>query len=189
MDNTVGSLSEEEKEVILGCLLGDGYMRKKTNAHLQITHSIKQCDYVDWKYGILKNLVITPPKQYAGHAGRIGYRFFTRSLPVLTPFYNLFYQSGKKIVPVKIILRPLTLAVWFMDDGSKSWNSFYLNSQKFDTASQNNLIGALENLGITSSLHKDKEYFRLHINNKGSARFKEIIKPYVIASMQYKLLI
>lgn len=95
----------------------------------------------------------------------------------------------RKIVPVKIILRPLTLAVWFMDDGSRSWNSFYLNSQKFDLQSQNNLMRALERLKITSSLHKDKEYLRLHINNKGSIRFKKLVEPYVIASMRYKLLI
>lgn len=60
----MGSLSEEQKQVILGCLLGDGYMRKKTNAHLQITHSVKQSEYVDWKYKIFKDLVLTPPKQY-----------------------------------------------------------------------------------------------------------------------------
>lgn len=185
----MGSLSEEQKQVIFGCLLGDGYMRKKTNAHLQITHSVKQSEYVDWKYKIFKDLVLTPPKLYKGNAGRIGYRFFTRSLPALTPFYNLFYQNGRKVIPVEIILKPLTLAVWFMDDGSKSWNSFYLNSQKFNLQSQNNLIGGLWRLGITSSLHKDKKYFRLHINNKGSIKFKKLIKPYVIASMQYKLLI
>ncbi|MBI2594823.1 MAG: hypothetical protein HYW38_01000 [Candidatus Colwellbacteria bacterium] len=185
----MGSLSEEQKQVILGCLLGDGYMRKKTNAHLQITHSVKQSEYVDWKYKIFKDLVLTPPKQYKGNAGRIGYRFFTRSLPALTLFYNLFYQHGRKVVPVEIILKPLTLAVWFMDDGSRSWNSFYLNSQKFDLQSQNNLMKALECMGITSSLHKDKKYLRLHINNKGSIRLKKLIEPCVITSMQYKLLI
>jgi len=62
----VGSLSNIQKQVILGSILGDGYMRKKTNAHLQITHSYKQKDYVDWKYKILKNFVSSVPKKYDG---------------------------------------------------------------------------------------------------------------------------
>ena len=67
----MGSLSEFQQQLILGCVLGDGYMRKKTHAHLQITHSFSQKEYVDWKYQVLKNLVITPPKAYKGNGNRI----------------------------------------------------------------------------------------------------------------------
>lgn len=90
----MGSLSEIQQQLILGCVLGDGYLRKKTNAHLQITHSVKQKEYVDWKYQILKDIVITPPKTYRGNADRIGYRFFTRSIPELTVFYGRFYLKS-----------------------------------------------------------------------------------------------
>ena len=38
MDNTVGSLTEEQKSILIGCLLGDGTMRKKKNALLEINH-------------------------------------------------------------------------------------------------------------------------------------------------------
>jgi hypothetical protein len=126
----VGSLSEVQQNIILGCVLGDGYMRKKTNAHLQITHSLKQKEYVDWKYGELKNIVLTPPKSYKGNGKRVGYRFFTRSLPSLTRIHDDFYHDRVKRVPSNIVLKPLTLAVWFMDDGNKSRNSCYLNTQK-----------------------------------------------------------
>lgn len=183
----MGSLSEVQKQVIVGCVLGDGYMRKKTNAHLQITHSAKQSSYVDWKYQVLKNLVLTPPKRYFGNAGRVGYRFFTRSLPAFTQIYNLFYKDGHKVIPRGIILSPRVLAVWFMDDGAKSRNSFYINTQKFDTTSQNNLLDMLRKLGIVGNLHKDKQYFRVHIPKASAVKLVKIIRPHVIASMQYKL--
>lgn len=41
MDNTEGSLTEEQKQIIVGSLLGDGAMRIKTNALLEINHSIE----------------------------------------------------------------------------------------------------------------------------------------------------
>ena len=47
-DNTEGSLTEEQKQILIGVLLGDGSMRKKTHALLEINHSFKQKDYVDW---------------------------------------------------------------------------------------------------------------------------------------------
>ena len=97
----MGSLSEIQQQLILGCVLGDGYLRKKTNAHLQITHSVKQKEYVDWKYQILKDIVITPPKTYRGNADRIGYRFFTRSIPELTVQFNKKFRRAWNRIPIK----------------------------------------------------------------------------------------
>jgi hypothetical protein len=70
-----------QHQLVVGTLLGDGAMRCKTNALLEINHSAKQRAYVDWKYRHLADLVITPPKERCGNAGRIAYRFVTRSLP------------------------------------------------------------------------------------------------------------
>ena len=185
--NTVGSLSEKQKSLIEGCLLGDGYMRCKTNAHLQITHSINQKDYVDWKYLNLSEFVLTPPKSYKGNGKRIGYRFFTRSLPLFTSFYYRFYKDNK-IIPEDIKLTDLTLAVWYMDDGSKSGQSCYLNTQKFIFEDQEKLINILHGkYNLRANRDRDKQYFRLRFNFEDSRKFVRIIEPYVLPSMRYKL--
>ena len=59
MGNTVGSLTQFQKSIIIGSILGDGYLRiisGRNNAFLEINHSIKQKEYVDWKYLNLKNI-------------------------------------------------------------------------------------------------------------------------------------
>ncbi len=86
--NTVGSLSEDQRSLIEGSLLGDGAMRCKTNALLEINHGVQQRSYVDWKYQQLADLVRTPPKARKGDGTRIAYRFTTLSLPELTPFLS-----------------------------------------------------------------------------------------------------
>ena len=53
MGNTVGSLSEVLHAIVVGSLLGDGSMRGKTNALLEINHSVRQRSYVDWKFSHL----------------------------------------------------------------------------------------------------------------------------------------
>lgn len=67
--NTVGSLSEEQHSIILGSLLGDGAMRCKTNALMEINHSVSQEGYVRWKYQRLANLVNTEPRIRTGNGG------------------------------------------------------------------------------------------------------------------------
>ena len=134
MGNTVGSLSEVQHAIVVGSLLGDGSMRCKTNALLEINHSARQRSYVDWKFSHLADLVTTPPKRRAGNGGRVAYRFVTRSAPALTPYYRLFYAEGRKRVP-KLELDSLALAVWLMDDGCRSRNAVYLNTQQFDEQS------------------------------------------------------
>lgn len=183
----MGSLSDIQQQIILGCVLGDGYMRKKTNAHLQITHSIKQKEYVDWKYLMLKNITSSAPKVYLGNEGRIGYRFFTRSIPELTEIYQKYYQSSEKVVTNITYLSPIVLAVWYMDDGSKSYRSCYFNCQKFNRFSQMNLIKSLERLGLQTALNKDKKYTRIRVRTSSTPRLMDLIKPYVIESMRYKI--
>jgi len=84
-DNTVGSLTETQHSILIGSLLGDGYMSCKTHAYLKICHSIHQKKYVDWKYSFLSPFVLTKPQARKGNGSRIGYRFCT------TYFSNLVY--------------------------------------------------------------------------------------------------
>jgi hypothetical protein len=185
--NTVGSLTGVQQSIIIGTLLGDGAMRCKTNALLEINHSIHQRDYVDWKFSQLSTLVATPPKQRSGNGSRVAYRFVTRSLPELTPFFRLFYGSGRKMVP-DVDLDPLSLAVWFMDDGSRSRNAVYLNTQQFDGSSQQRLLAMLyEQWDITGRLNRDKTYHRIRLTVRGTRRFVHLIEPHLLPSFRYKL--
>ena len=185
--NTVGSLSEAQHSIIIGSLLGDGGMRCKTNALLEINHSAKQRSYVDWKYQELVGLVSTPPKPRQGNGSRVAYRFVTRSLPELTPYYRLFYELHKKRVP-PVELSPLALAVWFMDDGSRSRSAVYLNTQQFGDDCQNRLLELLDRQwGIRGSLNQDKFYQRIRLSVEGTKRLVGVIDPYLLPEFRYKL--
>jgi len=186
MDRAGQQLSPNEHDVILGSLLGDGSMRRKRNALLEINHCAAQKDYVDWKYDRLRRLVATPPKARATNGGRIAYRFVTLSLPCLTPYHTAFYATGRKVVP-ELELSPLALAVWFMDDGSRSRSSVYLNTQQFVRQDQERLIHALTALGVKSTLNRDKSYERIRIRTKSIGRFVSLIAPHMLPVMLYKL--
>ena len=190
MDDTVGSLTQEQKSIIIGSLLGDGYLRivsGRKNAFLEVNHSISEKDYVDWKYQEFKNLVKSPPKARKGNDKRIAYRFFTKQHPGITKLYQEFYQDREKIIP-NLKWNPLIVAVWFMDDGSRSYRTYYLNTQRFDCRSQKRLIQMLqEQYGIESSLNRDKEYYRIRIKQNSAEKFKKLVQNYILPAMKYKL--
>jgi len=190
MGNTVGSLTQVEKSIIIGSLLGDGYLRivpGRKNAFLEINHSISQKEYVDWKFRKLRNIVKSPPKERKGKGKRIAYRFFTRQHSELTELYLRFYSNKVKIIP-DLKLNPLIIAIWFMDDGSKNYKTYYLNTQSFDYLSQKRLMRILEKqYCINSSLNRDKQYYRIRIKQDSAKRFKKLIYKYIVSSMKYKL--
>lgn len=186
MEDPEIALTAEEHAVVLGSLLGDGSMRCKRNALLEVNHSAAQREYVDWKYDRLRRLVSNPPQSRTTNGLRLAYRFVTLSLPSLTPYYRAFYGSGRKAVP-QIALSPLSLAVWFMDDGSRSRSSAYLNTQQFGPCDQERLMGALASFGIDATLNRDKCYQRIRIRTASIVRFAALIAPHVLPSMQYNL--
>jgi len=191
MVNTVGSLTQFERSIIIGSLLGDGYMRimpGRSDAFLEINHSIKAKEYVDYKYESLKRLCESAPKERASNEGRVAYRFFTKQSKELTDLYNQFYKNNKKIIPKDLVLDPIILAVWYMDDGSKCRDhDIYLNTQQFSINDQKILLYKLRLLGINGRLNKDKKYFRIRLLKPSIKTFMKIIFPYVVNAMQYKL--
>ncbi len=160
----------------------------RKNAFLEINHSIKMKNYVDWKYQILKSIVLSPPKSRKGNGNRIAYRFFTRQHPEITKLFKRFYVKGEKRIPDNLILDPISLAIWYMDDGSKCGTSnYYLNTQQFSVEDQMKLIACLKKFKVVATLNRDKTYWRIRIIMATVPTFKNLIQEYVVPSLQYKI--
>lgn len=186
----MGSLTKTERSIIIGSLLGDGYLRVmkgRSNAFLEINHTYAQKEYVDWKHYMLRSICKSYPVKRNGNGTRIAYRFNTRQHTELTELWRLFYPQGKKQIPKNIQLDPIVLAIWYMDDGSKCRErDVYLNTQQFSIEDQQICVNMLSNLNIESSLNRDKQYWRIRIKNSSLPTFFAIIAPYVVPTMQYK---
>lgn len=181
------ALTPTQRSVLIGTLLGDGSMRCKKNALLEIDHALAQKTYVDWKYEVFAEPVGTPPRARQGNGRRIAYRFVTRSVPELTPYYRAFYPLGRKIVP-DIELTPLALAVRSMDDGCRSRRSVYLNTQQFTAADQIKLIELLERqFRLRATLNRDRSYFRVRIAAASLPTFRDLVGRYLVPELAYKL--
>ena len=105
----------------------------------------------------------------------------------MTPYYRLFYEGGRKRVP-RVELAPLTMAVWFMDDGCRSRNAAYLNTQQFDEQNQRLMLDLLsEQWGLEATLNRDKSYHRIRLSVAATKRLARLIEPFLLPELRYKL--
>lgn len=201
-------LTKRQREILIGTLLGDGHLETLNNGRtfrLKIEHSIKQKEYVDWLYEELKNWTTSLPRErtklvtlpQGTNYQSTSYGFTTYSHGALRFYAHQFYsKEGKKIIPKMIshLLTPLSLAIWFMDDGSwksKTHHTFIFHTVGYQRAELERLLRVLDmRFAIKAILHKQKEkYWRVYINSESAERLQKYIEPYMcdISSMHYKL--
>ena len=193
-------LSGKQIDIFIGSILGDGgvYVKKNASgANYAVKQSIKYSEYVSWLYNHLKNLCPSGIKQRKDN-GQL--YFYTSPNENLTILQSMFYENRVKRVPKNIkefLKSPLTLAVWFMDDGTLDYRpkdhcAFHLCTNCFSREDTKLLIDALyENFGIVATLHytlcRGKRHSRIYIGAKGRSRFIKLITPYILNCFKYKL--
>jgi hypothetical protein len=192
-------LSSNQREIIVGLMLGDGHLETQNMGRtfrLKVEHSISQKDYTDWLYTKLQNLVITQPQskeQKVGTTWHEKYWFNTVSIDSLRFYGQLFYKHNKKVVPTIIskLVTPLSLAVWFMDDGSlksQYHRARVINTQCFSDIDLKRLQHMLlKKFSINTTLRKQKEGKQIYIPSTEIERFVSIVRPYIVPSMEYKI--
>lgn len=202
MDNTVGSrgfvsLTARQEDILVGKLLGDGCLEQNGRfVRLRIDHGAIQEKYVLWLYEEFQSMANKPYKisvvdKRNSHVYD-HWRFTTNSLPVLDKWRKLFYLGGKKIVPKNIhtLLTPLSLAIWYMDDGFRrsDCRGLYLCTSAYTQGEQYLLQDALRRrFSIQTALHYARKNVRIYIPSSQVDKFCNIVQSYMLSIFQYKL--
>ena len=209
-DSKYVPLSDQAKQVILGAILGDGSLKiqnKYSNAGLQIRHSEVQKEYLLWKAEMLKeiggdrSISVQEPDGYSKNRK---WRFVSKRLPALTELHHLTYQHNKLRIRRKWLnqMTPLSLAVWWCDDGSLigyGGRKGVFCTDGFDEASVRILaryLGVVWNIRtIVAPVGpkrdgKQEKYWRIWIRSQEELKkFLRIILPHVPQSMLKKTIL
>lgn len=197
-------VTPDQHQIILGTLLGDAHLmdpnRKgpghSLNSYLRTTHSDVQLAYVEWLNQSLAP-ISNPIHFYQQSDGRRVY-FTSCANRYFTELRHAFYPTGAgwKIFPEHLYQNPspLLLAVWYMDDGTHARsgkNTFfaYFCTDGFKREDQERMQAWLYtnyNLRTTLNISNGKLY-RIRIGTKEFPNFRDIISPFIIPEMHYKL--
>lgn len=178
-------LKDRCKEIILGSLLGDGSLKIQKsykNARFSFRHSVRQRDYFFWKVKELKE--ISSENCFWEQNDR-KFRYQSLVAESLTELYYLTHQNGKISISRKWLnqLTPLSLTVWWLDDGSLVSDSRQgvFCTDGFDRKGILALKDYLkERWMVKTQIGKASQYYRLWIySSEELKKFLRIILPYI----------
>lgn len=196
-------LTKRQKQIIFGLILGDAYLQKtgKKNARLRLEHSSKQTAYIDWKYEELFNIFGSKPKKIS-RLHPISKKLYSylrlqsNSSPILGRIAEQFYDGlGKKKLPgnlEQILQNPLTIAVWYMDDGYyyKRDKSVHIYTQKFSDEDMQRLVDTFyigHKIRCKWYCRPDRNGCQLNFTGEDKDKFFKLIHPHLIKPMRYKI--
>ena len=200
MGNTVGSqksLTKFQQQILIGGLLGDTCLELNgRNTRLRVEHSLRQEQYLRWKHKKFASIGTSLPRLTGSKSrGKLYQRwhFSSFSIPQLNEYREKFYKDKKKIVPEDIgslLVSPISLAVWFMDDGYKrnDCNALRLSTDCFSLEEQELLQQCLDkNFNIRTKLHRKKRFWNIYIPKNEAGKFCKIVEPYILPELKYKI--
>lgn len=194
-------MSEEIRSILVGLILGDGYLTKfyglSRKSRLDVKGDDKCLEYLRWLHRKLRPLGVSDlksKKNYHQH------RFYTRATKEIGELREIFYPNGEKVIPEDIadyLKDPLTLAVWYQDDGTLDCRSKYHYNALFATHcfSLRECRLLAKALGENFSLDvrvcrckmRGKIRYRLYITSKSMTRFISLVKPFIAPCFNYKV--
>lgn len=193
-------MNKIKKAILIGMILGDAYLQKtgKKNARIRLEHSEKQKDYLLYKGRIFPEFFQGKPtkiirfnpvfkKEYTY------YRWQSNASPEIGRFKRLFYEENRKIIPKelpKLLVLKEGLAIWFMDDGYyyQRDKMAYLYLAKYTLQELEIILQTLkDNFNLLPKVKNKKGNWVLVFTVEETKKLIDLIKPYIIPSMRYKL--
>lgn len=196
------SLTAEERNIIIGSLLGDGSLAlygRSRNAHYREHGCEKQLPYRAWKQNKLKRVGFK-----LSNAGKLS----SPSEEIYTKIHDLFYINRVKTIDMNNILlldHPIGLACLYMDDGTLVMDHYSRPNkvQIFPRIALYTLSFSYEenillrdylystfNVNFKLKKRKDGKNYILEMNQRNDIyNFISIVKDYVneIPEMSYKV--
>ena len=186
-------LTQDNLEIILGIMMGDGSMEKThKNARMTTAHSPKQKEYTEYIMEKLSNLNphmyhhIAKPHPKTGKCYE-NYALNFPANPAFNEIYEHFYRDGKKRIPIELFdnFTWQSLAYMYMDDGSKASCGAQLATLCFTIEELRKFQDfLLQKFGIETTICKSKA---LYIKARSYRLMKIQIEPYMCECTKYKI--
>jgi hypothetical protein len=204
-------MTPRQKEIMYGSMMGDAKRMSPTS--VGFGQGGKQKKYLFWKYQTFKSVAASEPKRYSSIDKRSGqenisWRFYTSANSDAEKCVQLFYQQGHKEISKEILnaLSPLSIAVWFMDDGKTDF--YYRLRRKNPTHNITPTpIFCTESFSYESCLLIQQWFldcwnirirlqkkqlkqgvgYRIIVRCEDVQKFYDLIRPHILPMFQYKI--
>lgn len=187
------SITRQQKEILLGILLGDAHIEVSPNgksARLKIEQASKKRDYVEHLHQVFCDW---SPGNIVAATNSNNIKFSTAFCTSILFYHSAFYGDEGRKVPrwIEHSFTSRSLAYLIMDDGgtkSKESKAIYINVYGLRRREQESLCGILiRKFGLQAKVVKDRQYCRMFISGYSYEDLVALIDPYILPSLRYKI--
>ena len=204
---TESPLTQKQKEILYGSLMGDAKRMSPSSAGFG--HGTHQMEYLAWKFREFDSVASKKSWKQSTATSKVtgrlihGWRFYTHANTDIERIISQFYASGTKQITREILdnLTPLSVAVWFQDDGK---TDFYYRFKEKGGKRTPTPVFCTESFSKESCEEMQKwfeEKYQIQIRlkalgtiglrcivcNESVQDFFDIIRPHVLPMFQYKI--
>lgn len=189
----IKDFTDDEFQVLYGTALGDTHLsNKEINISGSMVHCVKQKEFIEYKHKILERFT-TEVREKTQYDPRFknpeyhSYYMYIKASKALNKLYPYVYKNQVKYINKEMLykLNGLGIATWYMDDGSNRHYGYIFCTNCF---SKEDLLLIQqffkEKYDINTTIRKDNV---LYIKADSKQKFKDLVSPYIIDSMKYKL--
>jgi len=156
-------LSDKQKDLIIGSMLGDGHIDKReTQPIFIVVHAENQKDYLYYKYELLKEFCnISPTRQEAGFREFNGKLYPCQATyRICTRIQDCFLEyRGKTYTYLLNLMNEFSFSIWMLDDGYRSNSNWELCICEYTEEDINNALNIFKDkFGLVGKLKKDIRY-------------------------------
>ncbi len=188
------TLTNRQKEILCGTLLGDSSLQYAKNSLTPIFTSSHGPEQEKYAFLLAKELngICTKRERYDKRNKKryISFNVRTKSRKEYIELYKLLYINNSKQIFEKFLenFSELSLAYLYMDDGYTSHKTAFICTDCFSETSCDILINFLKkkfDLQFRKNIHENK--IRLRLSFEDRIKFCNIVEPHMLEELKYKL--
>lgn len=198
----VGPHNHDITSIFYGALLGDAHAEYRDTGggtRISFSQESNHKQYLIWLHNKVAELgycnnSVPKIQTRLGSNGAIRQviRFHTYTYSSLNSLHASWYTNGVKHVPANIAqyLTPMALAIWIMDDGGRVGHGLKFCTNSFTFADCTRLVSVMyEKYGVKATVQSAgvPNQHVIYVWVESMPVLREIVRPYMVPSMLYKL--
>lgn len=206
-------MNKKQRGILYGMSFGDGgiYLLKdqsKETARMTIGHSPKQREYLEYKNQLLLSIFggkLTNINEYTSLNKKMNKEYtnlqLCRTEKYFRQMHRVLYATGQKIYTGQVLdyITDHGLALWYMDDGSGvvcrnnkgsicgCMTRIATYCSKDEAELIKDWFKSKYNLDCKFDIDKRNNKYSIRFNTQDSRKFVDIVYPYIIPIMMYKV--
>ena len=178
MTNIIENITDRQRNVIIGTILGgNSIIKPKNGQNCYLSMRSKNINWLGFKINELQNLASPHSFLESGT-----FRWNSKCLPNFNEFKEKFYKKDTRSLKLDdlSLLKDIAIAVWFVDCGKIENNKAIFNTHIWGEKGTKIIVDFFGKIDYNVELTKERgKYYRVVLDEDSTQKLLKLIMPHI----------